>query len=158
MLGGQRGKGAISPSIVLNKYKVPNLNTLSAVSINQLPFSISVGCKIDVQLAARTTRPCFAHHPEVVLFITVYDVHARIKAGSNKYLSPVIVCFLVKLARITFAGLVNGSVQTIFRETPRVSEQFPSPLNGFFFKVITKGPVAEHLEKSMVIRVHTDII
>ena len=40
---------------------------------------------------------------------------------------------------------------------PDVDQQFPRPLNGFFFEIIAEGPVAEHFEERMMVRIKTDL-
>ena len=37
------------------------------------------------------------------------------------------------------------------RQTPALDNQFPSPLDRFFFEIIAKRPVAEHFKKRVVI-------
>ena len=52
----------------------------------------------------------------------------------------------------------NRCVQARFVELPDVGEQFPGPFDGFALEVVAEGPVAEHLEKGVVIGVLADIV
>src|SRR6266550_4962543 len=69
-----------------------------------------------------------------------------------------IVRFLVELARLSCTWLVDSRVKPLWRKLPAIHYQFPSPFNRFFFKVITKTPVPQHLEKRVVIGVEPDIL
>ncbi len=46
----------------------------------------------------------------------------------------------------------------MLREFPDFGHQFPRPFDGFFFEIIAETPVAEHLEKRVVIRIQPDIL
>ena len=111
-----------------------------------------------MQFAARTTWAGFAHHPEVILLVAVDDMHGRIETGGGENLRPIIIRFLVEFARIAVGRLVHRGVQALFGESPRAGDQFPSPLDRFFFEIITKGPVAEHFEKCVVISIHPHVL
>ena len=50
-----------------------------------------------------------------------------------------------------------GDVQAVFFNPIALGEQFPGPVNGLLFEVITERPVAEHLEHGVVIGVHSDL-
>src|ERR1051325_5159440 len=68
-----------------------------------------------------------------------------------------IVCFLIELAWLARPGLVNRRVKSLGWKFPAFHEQFPSPFDCFLFEIITKAPIAEHLEKRVVIGVESDI-
>ena len=56
------------------------------------------------------------------------------------------------------AGLIDGGVEAVLGELPDVRDQFPGPFDGFFFEIIAEAPVAEHLEKGVVIGVQADVV
>ena len=37
-------------------------------------------------------------------------------------------------------------------------DEFPAPVDGLFFEVVAEGPVAEHLEKRVMVSVEADVI
>ncbi len=69
-----------------------------------------------------------------------------------------IIGLLIKFGRIFLAGAINRSVEARRRKLPTVNEQFPGPGDRFFFEIVTKAPVAEHFEKSVVIGIKPDVI
>ena len=64
---------------------------------------------------------------------------------------PYIVGFLVERHALFLATFKYRYVQVFFWYFIYFSQQFPRPANGFFFEVVAKRPVAEHLEHRMVI-------
>ena len=68
-----------------------------------------------------------------------------------------IVRFLVELARLAGPGLVNRRVKPLRRKFPALDQQFPRPFDRFLLEIIAKAPVAEHLEKRVVIGVESDV-
>ena len=157
MFGGQWREGAVFVGVVLNENEVPNFYALAAVGVYKAAFGIALGSEVNVQFAARAARAGVAHHPEVILLVTVDNMHGGIKAGGGEDLRPIIVCLLIEFTGIAIARFVHRGVQTLFRETPRAGDQFPGPFDGFLFEIITKGPVAQHLEKRVVIGIHPHI-
>ena len=69
-----------------------------------------------------------------------------------------IVRFLIKLARIAGSGFVNGGVKSLRRKFPAIDDEFPGPLDRFLPEIIAEAPIAEHLEKRVVIGVEPDVI
>src|SRR5258708_19998795 len=69
-----------------------------------------------------------------------------------------IIGLLIKFGRIFLAGAINRSVKARRRKFPTVNEHFPGPGDRFFFEIVTKAPVAEHFEKSVVIGIKPDVI
>src|SRR5262249_12458081 len=88
---------------------------------------------------------------------TTKNVNLWIKIRFAEQMCPMIVCFLVELARLAGARLVNRRVKPLRRKIPPVDEQFPRPLDRFLFEIITKTPVAKHLEKRVVVGVEPDV-
>src|ERR1017187_6526097 len=77
---------------------------------------------------------------------------------------PTIVLCVESVIELPFPQLevhvwtVNGGVKALRREFPDADDQFPRPLNGLFFEIIAETPVAEHLEKRVVIGVEADVV
>ena len=69
-----------------------------------------------------------------------------------------IMRFLVELARLVRPGLVNGGVEALGGKLPAPNDQFPRPVDRFLFEVVAEAPVAEHLEKRVVIGVESDVV
>ena len=158
VFGGERRKGAIFIGIVLDEHKVPDFNALTAVGIYKAAFRAAFGREVDVQFTAGTTRAGVAHHPKVILFVAVNNVHGGVEPGGGENFRPITISLLVELARVAITGLVHGGVQAFLGEPPSAGDQLPRPLNGLFFEVITKRPVAEHFEESVVIGIHPHIV
>ena len=108
--------------------------------------------------AARTAGAGVAHHPEIVFLAAGNDMQVRVETGSGKQPRPMVVSFLVELGRVTGAGFIDGRVNAMGRKLPNSSHQFPSPLDGFFFEVITETPVPQHLKERVVIGVETNVV
>src|ERR1700730_15168069 len=65
--------------------------------------------------------------------------------------------FLVELAWLVLSRLVNGRVKPLRWKFPAADHKIPRPFDGFLFEIIAKAPVAEHLEKGVVIGVQPDV-
>ncbi len=48
-------------------------------------------------------------------------------------------------------------VQAVGRQMPDLRQQFPRPVDGFGLEVVAEAPVAEHLEKRVVVAVVADV-
>ena len=55
-------------------------------------------------------------------------------------------------------GFGIHGIQAIRRNSPDFSEQFPRPFDSLFLEVIAKRPTAEHFEKSVVVRIFSDVV
>ena len=118
------------------------------------------GREIDVQFGAGTARAGVAHHPEIVLLVAVDDVDGGIEPGGAEIRRPdgrtlpgrirsgrLWIC---RASRPWRRGGSGGNFQTL-------DDQFPRPVDRFLFEVIAEAPVAEHLEKGVVIGVEADV-
>ena len=56
------------------------------------------------------------------------------------------------------AGLIDGGVKALGRKFPAPHDQLPGPFDRFLLEVIAEAPVAEHLEKGVVIGVEADVV
>src|SRR5205823_13669874 len=87
--------------IELDENQVPDFDATRIVLIHERAARIAVWRQIDVVLGALATRAGIAHHPEIVAFSAAENVNFRIEIGFAKKTGPVIVRFLVELARFT---------------------------------------------------------
>ena len=98
-----------------------------------------------------TAWTAFAHLPKIIFHRARNHMIFRKKAQPNRTRFRVgfqsCLCITAEICCIDSIGI----------QSKCSSEQFPSPRNGFFFEVITKGPIPKHLEKSMVIDVVSNI-
>jgi hypothetical protein len=111
-----------------------------------------------VDLGTGTARSGVAHHPKIVFAVAVDDVDLRIQTGSRKGDCPILVGFLIKCCRITFARCIDSGVKAAWRKVPPVDQKLPGPIDRLSFEVIPKAPVAQHLEERVVKGIETDII
>ena len=49
-------------------------------------------------------------------------------------------------------------IKSLRREFPFLHDEFPRPINRFLLEIIAEAPVAEHLEKRVVISIEADIV
>ena len=61
------------------KTRVPNLNALSAVGVDEAAFRVAIRREVDVQLAARAARAGVAHHPKIILLVAIDNVHGGVE-------------------------------------------------------------------------------
>src|SRR5215510_8098606 len=99
---------------------------------------------IEMNLAARPARSCLTHFPEIFFFTEAFDPLRRQATDLSPELFGLIIVE------------INGRPQLIFWQSPFLSQKLPSPLDGFGFVVVAKGPVAEHLKKRVVVGIPTD--
>ena len=71
--------------------------------------------------------------------------------------APNVVRFLVDSARLVGSGSGKPSRRGVRREAPALNDQLPRPFDRFLFEIIAEAPVAEHLEKGVVVGVESDI-
>ena len=67
-------------------------------------------------------RAGVAHHPEIVGFPAAENVNFWIEIGFAKQTGPVIVRFLVELARFARTGLKNRRIQPLRRKFPAIDK------------------------------------
>ena len=153
----QESQGVVRIRVELNENQIPNLDATRVFLVHQLTACVAVRCEIDMHFRARPARTGVAHHPEIVCFSTVENVDGRIEIGFAKQSRPMIVRFLVELARFAGAGFVDSRVKALRREFPAIDHEFPCPLDGFSFKVIAEAPITQHFEKRVVISIQPDV-
>ena len=103
---------AISHTIVLHKYKIPNLYYLWVIFVYKFKcthfLAVFVGAQIYVNLRTRATRASIAHLPKVIVFVSVND------AIFGQQFFPICSSFIVSLKIISFITLKYRSIQSVF--------------------------------------------
>src|SRR5438132_10383347 len=153
----QRRERAIGIRVELDKNQVPNLNAAWVAGIHQRSLCVASWSQIDVELRARAARTGVTHHPEIVLFVSVHDMNRGIEPRFLEQPSPMIVRFLVELARLVRPRLVNRCIETLRWKLPALDHQFPRPLNRLLLEISAETPVAEHLVERVAIVGESDI-
>src|SRR5205085_4709686 len=149
----QRRESPVGIRVELDENQIPDLNAARIILVHERAARVAVWCKIDMQLRARPARTSVAHHPEIVGLAEAKNVNFRIEISVLKQARPMLVCLLVELAWLARPGFVNGRVKPLRRKFPPLNHQFPCPFDRFLLEIIAEAPVAEHLEKGVVIRV-----
>ena len=160
MLRGEGGEGAVGVRVELDEDEVPDFDALGGALVDQEPAGVAGGREVNVQLGAWAAGAGLAHHPEVVLFVAIHDVDGGVEAFGAEFFGPEVPCLLVALGGVAdgFVGIVNGRIDALRGEAPALDDQLPRPLDGFLFEIVAEGPVPEHLEEGVVIRVEADVI
>ena len=104
--------------------------------------------QIDVDFGTRATRAGVAHFPEVVFF------RGEDNALLGNVFFPDVEAFAVLGHAIFGIAFKNRYIELVNRNFVNRSEQFPSPANGFFFKVIAKRPITQHFEHGVVVGIY----
>ena len=104
--------------IKLDEDQIPNLDAARVAGVHEFSARVAVRGKIDMEFRAGAARAGFAHHPEIVCFVAIDDVDLWIEIGILKKSGPMIVRFLVELARLARAGFVDGGVEALRRNFP----------------------------------------
>ena len=111
-----------------------------------------------MQFGARAARAGVAHHPKVVLLVAIDDVDGGIESGRSEEPRPVVVRLLVEIGGFVRARLIDGRVKALGRKFPAPNDQLPGPFDRLLLEVIAEAPVAQHLEKRVVIGVEPDVV
>src|SRR5271165_707085 len=154
----QRRKAAVRIRVQLDEHEVPDFDAQCASLVHKVPLGIPFWSQVGVNLGTGTARTGVAHHPKIIFPVPKNDMDLRIETGWLECSDPVAVGFFVKIGRIPRPGLVDRGIETFGREMPALNEQFQGPVNRFFFEVIAKAPVAEHLEEGVMIGVKPNVI
>ncbi len=111
-----------------------------------------------MELGTWSARAGVAHHPKIVGFPKTKDVDLGVEIRISKQPRPMIVRFLIELARIAGPRFVNRRVKPLRGKFPTLNHQFPRPFDCFLLKIIAKTPVPEHFEKRVVISIESDVV
>ena len=158
MFGRQRLEGILVNAVVLDKNVIPQFEIAGAFPVN--PAFVRLAAQVieflaavHVDLRAGPARTGFGHLPEIFFAPKEQDVvrmHARL-------LLPDISGFVIS-GDIALVILEAGGIQPVLRQAPDIRQELPGPGDGFLLVIIAEGPVAEHLEESMVAVVPADLI
>ena len=158
MAGGEGRERAVQVGIELDEDEIPNLDAVGGAFVDERAARVACGREIDMQLRAGAAGAGFAHHPEVVLLVAVYNMDGWIKSGRAEFLGPDFPCLFVARGGVAGLGMVDRGVEAGGREFPTADDEFPRPVDRFLFEIISERPVAEHLEHGVVVGIEADII
>ena len=108
--------------------------------------------QIHMNFGTWPTWSLLAHFPEIIFFVSVYY------SAFIDMFFPKIVCILVSFQVFGSISFENRYIQIFFRYFINFGQKFPRPSNRFFFEIIPKRPVPQHLEHRMVIGITPYII
>ena len=96
----QRREFSVGVGVELDENQIPNLDAARIVFVHERTARVAIRCEIDVKFGTRTARACVAHHPEIVLLVSVNNVKRGIEIGVAEHPRPMIVRFLIEFARL----------------------------------------------------------
>ena len=136
VLVGKGHEGAVCHAVEFHEHEVPDFNHLRVVFVDQIAAvdlgAFFVAAEVNVDFGARSTRPCLAHLPEVVLFVgRKYAVVGNVRL-------PLGTRFVIGRQSISLVPAKDSDVQAIFVEPVAVGEQFPRPVDGLGLEVVAK--------------------
>ena len=77
----QRFETAVCLAVKLHEHNIPNLDNLWVVFVYEFTSRhfclLFLRTGVDMNLGAWSTRTCIAHFPEVVVFVSIYDMVGR---------------------------------------------------------------------------------
>mmetsp|Transcript_51491 Transcript_51491/g.85529 ORF Transcript_51491/g.85529 Transcript_51491/m.85529 type:complete len:613 (+) Transcript_51491:698-2536(+) len=153
VFGGKGVEGLGVLAVVLDEDKVPDLNDLRVVHVHQVG-DVSASHTVVVDLSAWSTWPSEAHLPEVLLHAKGKDAGGRDADEVDPEVAGLSIRLEVELSVAAKVGDVEtGRVEAIDR-----GQKLPSPLDGLGLEVVPEGPVAEHLEEGVVVRVLSHVV
>ena len=100
-----------------------------------------------MNLRTRTARSCISHFPEVVVFVTVYDMVCRYVFKPER--GSLFIAFQTLFLR----AFENRHVEVFRIDVQNVNEVFPCVVYGTLLEVVAEAPVAEHLKHGVVVSV-----
>jgi len=109
VISAQRRKFAVVGAIILNEDKIPQFDETGAAGIDAtlvafyLLHITTVGAKVDMNLAAGSTRAGLAHFPEVIFPAECQNSLSRYRS----YLCPQLLCLFVFGQGVVFASGEN---------------------------------------------------
>ncbi len=119
------------------------------VFVDQLPSGQSgfllLASAVHVYLRAGAARAGIAHFPKVIVLVAVQDMVGR------QVLCPDRSRLLVTSQPLFGCALKDGGIEVLRVDVQHIHDVFPRKVDGSFLEVITKRPVAQHLEHGVVI-------
>jgi hypothetical protein len=151
VLGGQRAQRAVGQTLELDEDVVPDLDHVRVALVHHRA-GVAAADAVVVDLRARPARPRVAHFPEVVLHVPGQHV------AVGEELEPQLPRLLVGGQAQLRIALEVGRVQPVAGDAVDLREQLPRPLHRFLLEVVAEGPVAQHLEERVVVRVLAHVV
>jgi len=151
VLGGEFHQVAVGHAVVLHEHKVPNLNHLRVVLVDEVAASDLLSgflvAQVDVDFGAGTAGTSLAHFPEVVLLVAVDDA-----VFADVFL-PIVISLHISGLAVLFVTAKDGHIEPVLVDFHHFGEVFPSVGDGFFLEIVAKRPVAQHLKHGVVVGV-----
>ena len=138
---------AVAVVLELGKYIVPDFHvTVTVAAYGTSRFSAAVFFStVIIDLRAGAAGACTVL-PEVIFFAKTEDSFRR----NTDFLVPDIKSLIILQ--------IYRRIQTVRIQSDNLCQKFPGPGNGFMFKVISEGEVAQHLKKCTVTSCFTYIL
>ncbi|TFA98277.1 hypothetical protein CCMA1212_009972 [Trichoderma ghanense] len=152
VLGRQGLEASVLLSVELHENEVPDLDNHGIVHVDETG-SIASSNLVVVYLTARTAGTLVTHLPEVVLHVSRQDL-----VFGHAHRFPKLLGFQIGLEVEGRVALKVRDVEASRVEAIDLGEQLPGHLDGILLEVVAEGPVAQHLEKGMVVTVLADIV
>src|SRR5215472_11139921 len=138
-------------AVVLNKHQIPEFDeALAPIHIHpapqrSMPAPVARPLPaVDIDFGIGAARPGLAHFPEIVLVTEAHDA----LPGQDAQLDPGLFRLLIIL--------VDSCIQEPRIDPPKLGDQLPMPCDRLGLVVIAERPVAQHLEKGVMVAVATD--
>ena len=113
---------SIGVRVELNENQIPNLDAARIVLVHECATRVAVESKIDMDFGTRPAGACIAHHPEIIGLAATENVNLRIEIGVTKQTRPVLIRFLVELARLARSRLVNRRIKPLCWKFPALDK------------------------------------
>ncbi len=130
--------------IELHEDEIPDLNDAIARAVRPV-VAWDRRPLIVMEFRAGPTGTCISHLPEVILLVAPDN-----SRGRDPDLLPQPIRFVVVTE--------NRHPHPILRQTDRLSQKFPTKLDGVFLKVVAEGEIPQHLKECMVASGIADIL
>ena len=154
--GGKRFQMAVGFSVVLHENKIPYLDHQRIVLVDErgaVRFgAFLIWSQVYVDLAARTAWAGLAHLPEIVMTVAVDDMRRW------KMPLPDAGGLVVPLESLRGIAFEDCGVKAVWIQLQHIHQIFPCPVYGLLLEVVSKRPVAEHLEHRMVVCVVSNLL
>ncbi len=142
-------KRAVCLAVVLHEDKIPNLDNLGVVLIDQLTprncCFLLLGTTVYMYLGAGTARSGITHLPEVVVLVAIQNMICR------QVLCPDGSRLFVTSQSFFGSTLEYRCIEVLRINMQDINNVFPCKVDSPLLEVITKRPVTEHLEHGVVI-------
>ena len=166
VLGGESDEGAVGVGVELDEDEVPDFDAAGVACVDEvaagdLARDVEVaraGREVDVELRHGPQGPVSPIIQKLSFLLPWTTWIGGVEPGCDEDFGPVLVGFLVEAGGVAGAGRVDGGVDARGGKIPAADDEFPRPVDGFLLEVIAEGPVAEHLEKGVVIGVEADVL